>query len=179
MLEIFAFPYFVVSGVIGWSIFAPFVHVDVTGSLSRSKVTITDLLAVSFTVSMFVATACWMMPETIRTVWVQVLVLVMALLFAALALTAGLFLVPKSFQVTFLQRMAIVGVVAPSGILLTVGWIGLPVWACFQSISYFAPSMIVIAAATAGLRMVALWICRSDSSTKKRTAEASAAKTVE
>ncbi|MEL6105024.1 MAG: hypothetical protein AAFU85_03270 [Planctomycetota bacterium] len=160
MLEIFAFPYFVVSGVIGWAIFAPFFHINEFDSLSRAKVATSDLLAVSLPVSFVFLSSNWIMPLGIQSPWVQALVLVLALAFAATALIAGLFLVPKEFRVTSLKRMAIVGVISPFGILLTVGWVGLPVWACLHSIAYLIPSMVAIATATLGLRMLGLWVCQ-------------------
>ena len=162
MLEIFALPYFVVSGVIGWAVFSPFFRVNDSDSLSCSSVTTSDLLAISLPISVVFVTANWMFPIDIPSLWVQALVIAIALAFAIIALTTGLFLVPKTFQITFLKRMAIVGVIAPSGILLTLCWIGLLVWACVYSILYLIPSMIAVALATIGLRMLGLWVCQAE-----------------
>ncbi|MEM6978290.1 MAG: hypothetical protein AAF539_01400 [Planctomycetota bacterium] len=179
MLEIFALPYIFVSGVIGWAIFEPFVRVEKSESLSLAKVAITDLLAIAVPVSVLFLSARWMMPENILSFWVQSIVIMSALLFAATALAAGLFLVPKAFQVTFLKRMIVVGIIAPFGILLTVGWIGLLVWACIYSIVYFAPTSIAIAAATFGLRVLALWVCQMDSQVDLKAIKAEAIRTIE
>ncbi|MEM8913276.1 MAG: hypothetical protein AAGC97_16030 [Planctomycetota bacterium] len=160
MLEVFALPYFAVSGVIGWFIFAPFFRVDSSESLSRSSITISDLLAISIPVSVLFSAASWMMPVSIASPWVQAIVIATAFGFAATALTAGLFLVPKTIEVTSLKRMTIVGIIAPFGILLMVGWIGFLIWACVVSIVYLAPSMIAIAAVTAGLRGLSRWACQ-------------------
>jgi hypothetical protein len=91
------------------------------------------------------------------------MVVASALLFAVIALTAGLFLVPKTFQVTFFKRMAVVGIIAPFGLLLTIGWIGFLIWASTYSIMYLAPSSIAIAAATSGLRILGVWVCQAES----------------
>lgn len=163
MLEIFALPYFAVSCVIGWAVYAPFFRVSDSDSLSCAKLAISDLLALSPLVGVVFLSAQWMMPERILAVSAQAIVLVVALMFAVIALTLGLFLVPKTFQVTFLKRMIIVGVIAPFGLLLTVGWIGILVWVCVYSILYLIPSMIAIAATTFGLRVLGLWVCRNQS----------------
>lgn len=162
MLEIFAFPYFVVSGVIGWAIFAPFFRMSEFDSLSCAKVATSDLLAVSLPVGVVYLSANWSLPLSIQSPWVQAFVLTLALAFAATALITGLFLVPKEFPVTSAKRMAIVGIIAPFGVLLTIGWIGLPIWACLHSILYLLPSMIAIAAATFGLRLLGLWVCQAE-----------------
>ena len=171
MLEIFALPYFAVSGVIGWVIFQPFFHADDSESLSLANVTITDLLAISLPVSVLFASAKWMMPESILSLTVQAIVVAVALLFAVIALTAGLFLVPKRFQVTFVKRMAVVGIIAPFGILLSIGWVGFLVWASAYSILYLVPSSIAIAAATSGLRILGVWVCQAESKVVERAAD--------
>ena len=162
MLEIFALPYFLISGLIGWAIFAPFFRINESESLSCANVTISDLLAISLPVSVIFLSANRMMPVSILSLSVQASVLVIAFVFAMATLTAGLFLVPKQFQVTFLKRMTIVGIIAPFGILLTIGWIGFLVYACVYSILYLAPSMVAIAAATSGLHLLGLWVCESE-----------------
>ncbi|MEM6472277.1 MAG: hypothetical protein AAF802_22135 [Planctomycetota bacterium] len=172
MLEIFALPYFVVSGVIGWAVFGPFIRIEDSEALSRADIAISDLLAVSLPVGVVFASACWMMPVSILSVAVQAIVLFTALLFGVTALAVGLFLVPKKINVTFFKRMTVVGVIAPLGILLTVGWVGFPVWACLYSISYFVPSMFAIAAATMGLRFLGQWVCKTDSESAKNAVEA-------
>ncbi|MEO1527416.1 MAG: hypothetical protein AAFX06_18455 [Planctomycetota bacterium] len=163
MLEIFALPYFVISGVIGWAIFAPFLRTDDSESLTCAKVTISDLLAMSLPVCVLVLSASWFMPSSIQSTLVQAIVLAIALLFAVSGVAASLYLVPKTFRVSFVKRMTLVGLIAPFGIVLTVGWIGFPVWACLQSISYLAPSMVGIGGATMGLRVLSLWVCRTAS----------------
>lgn len=160
MLEVFALPYLAVTGVIAWAIFEPFFRVNDADSLSCASVTISDLLAAPLPVSFVLVTVGWIMPARSLSFWVQAIVLVSALALAATSLWVGLFLVPKSFQVTFLKRMAIVGVIAPFGTLLTIGWIGIAGWACFYSIAYLAPAMFLMAFATLGLRKLALWVCR-------------------
>lgn len=163
MLEIFAIPYFGFSGVIGWAIFEPFFRIEKTDSLSAAKLAISDLLAISVPVSIFFLGAQWIMPESIRSPYVQATVVTTAMLYAVTALTLGLFLIPKTIQVTFAERMAVVGVIAPFGIILTIGWIGFLIWASAYSILSLVPASIAIAAATAGLRFLGVWICRSDS----------------
>ena len=162
MLEIFALPYFVVSGAIGWAIFGPFFRVNESESLTCANVTISDLLAMSLPVSVVLLSAGWAMPVSISSPWVQAFVLATAFVYAATALTTSLFLVPKHFSITFLKRTAIVGVIVPFGMLLTVCWIGFLVWACLQSVFYLIPSMIAIAAGTAGLRVLGLWVCHAE-----------------
>lgn len=168
MLEIFALPYFAISGVIGWLIFQPFFRTGESKSLASANIAITDLLALSLPVGVLFSSARWMMPVSILSTSVQAIMLVVASLFAVTALTAGLFLMPKTFQVTFLKRMAIVGVIAPFGILLTIGWIGVLIWSGTYSISYLAPSSIAIAAATSGLRILGFWACQADSKEMER-----------
>ena len=163
MLEIFALPYFGISGVIGWAVFEPFFRVEKTDSLSPAKLAITDLLAISLPVSIIFLGCQWIMPESIESPYVQATVVVIAMLYAASALTLGLFLIPKTIQVTFTERMAVVGVIAPFGIVLTIGWIAILIWASAYSILSLVPASIAIATATAGLRFLGVWICRSDS----------------
>ena len=159
MLEVFALPYFAVSGVIGWAIFQPFFRSE--DSDSPASIATTDLLAIALPVSVFFLLAKLMMPVSILSLAVQAIVIVTALLFAAIALAVGLFLVAKTTQVTFPKRMLVVGVIAPFGILLTVGWIGLLIWPCAYSMLYLAPSSIAIAAATFGLRVLGSWVCHA------------------
>ena len=163
MLEIFALPYFAVSGVIGWVIFEPFFRNDRSESLSAANITTSDLLAISFPVSVLFSCATWMMPVSIRSLTVQAIVVGIALLFAVSALTAGIYLVPKTFQVTFLKRITVVGIIAPFGILLTIGWIGFLIWACAYSILYLAPSSLAIATSIAALRVLGFWVCQDES----------------
>ena len=113
MLEIFALPYFAISGAIGWAIFEPFFRDVKYESLSPAKITTTDLLATFLPVSVIFSCARWMIPVSFLSASVQAMVVAIAWLFAVIALTAGLFLVPKTFQVTFIRRMAVVGIIAP------------------------------------------------------------------
>lgn len=90
-------------------------------------------------------------------------VLIIALVFAAATLVSGLYLIPKTAEVTFLKRASVVGVIAPFGIIMIIGWIGFLTWAGFYSILYPIPTMILIAAITIGLRRLALWVCQPES----------------
>lgn len=161
MLEIFALPYFVVSGVIGWAIFTPFFRAN-DSELSSVSVAISDLLALPLPVSFVLLTSRWAIPAGSRSPMVQVFVLVSALVFAAMTLAASLFLVPQKFPISFLKRVITVGIIAPFGILLTIGWIGVLVWACVYSIVYLVPVMGLIALVTFGLRLLSLWACRPE-----------------
>lgn len=160
MLEVFALPYLAVTGMIVWAVFEPFFRVNDLDSLSCAKVTISDLLAAPLPVSFVFLTVGWIVPPQSLSSSVQALVLVSGLALAATSLLVGLFLVPKTFRVTFPKRIAIVGVIAPFGTLLTIGWIGIAGWACFHSIAYLAPAMFIIGSATLGLRRLAMWVCR-------------------
>lgn len=162
MLEIFALPYFVVSGVIAWAVFSPFFRTTDVDSLSCASVNISDLLAISLPVSIVFLSASWMMPGSIQAFTAQASVLAIAFVFAAIVLITSLYLVPKRFQVTSLKRMTIVGIITPFGLLLTIFWIGLLAWVCVYSILYLFPSMIAIAAATVGLRILGQWVCETD-----------------
>ena len=64
--------------------------------------------------------------------------------------------------------MAVVGIIAPFGILLTFGWIGLLIWAAAYSILYLVPSSIALAAAASGLRMLGVWVCQAESKVVER-----------
>jgi hypothetical protein len=163
MLEIFAIPYLAISGVIGWLIFQPFLPAHQSESLLPAKIAITDLLAISLPISIVFSFARLIAPLGNMSGSMQATVAVTALLVAVPWLAAGLFLVPKTFQVTFFKRMAIMGVIAPFGILLTIGWIGFLIWACTYSLLYSVPSTIAIAAATLGLRILSFWVCQADS----------------
>ena len=163
MFEIFALPYFAISGVIGWAIFEPFFRTNDSDSLSPADITISDLLAATLPVSVLFSCARWMMPASVPSLFEQVIVVASALLFAVIALTAGLYLIPKKFQVTFFKRMAVVGIIAPFGLLLTIGWIGLLIWASAYSIVYLVPSSIAIAASTSVLRFLGFWVCQDES----------------
>lgn len=160
MLEVFALPYLAVTGVIGWAVFEPFFRANDAEGLSCSNITISDLLAAPIPVTFVFVIAGWALPGDGRSFWVQALVFVGALAFAAGCLAVGLFLVPQKLPLTFPKRMAIVGFIAPSGTLLVVGWVGFAGWACFYSVAYLAPCMILIAAATFGLRKLAQWVCQ-------------------
>ena len=170
MLEIFALPYVAISGVIGWVIFEPFFRTDESKSLSPADTTTTDLLAIALPVSVLFLVARWILSESVLSLSVQAIVVAIALLFAGIALRAGLILVPKTFQVTFVKRMAVVGIIAPFGILLTIGWVGFLIWAAAYSITYLVPSSIGIAAATSGLRLLGVWVCQADSTVVERAA---------
>ncbi len=163
MLEIFAIPYLAISGVIGWLIFQPFLPAHQSESLLPAKITVTDLLAISLPISIVFSIARYLAPLGNLSVSMQATVAATALLAAVPWLTAGLFLVPKNFQVTFIKRMALMGFIAPLGILLSVGWIGLLIWACTYSLLYSVPSTIAVAAATFGLRILGFWVCQADS----------------
>ena len=163
MLEIFALPYLAISGVIGWLIFQPLLPTHESESLLPAKITITDLLAISLPISIAFSFARLIAPLGDMSGSMQATVAVTALLVAIPWLAAGLFLVPKTFQITFFKRVAIMGFIAPFGILLTVGWIGFLIWACAYSLLYSVPSTVAIAAATFGLRMLGLWVCQDNS----------------
>ena len=160
MLEIFAIPYLAISGVIGWLIFQPFLPAHQSESLLPAKITTTDLLAIALPISIIFSFARLITPLSNMSISMQATMAVIALLIAIPWLTAGLFLVPKTFQVTFFKRLAIMGIIAPFGILLTIGWIGFLIWACAYSLLYSVPSTIAIAAATFGLRILSVWVCQ-------------------
>lgn len=160
MLEIFAIPYIVVTGVIGWMIFEPFFRLDESQSLSRSRVTIGDLLACPLPIGVLLVFFRWVTPEDYLTLMVRVLAMLVAMLFAGAAWLAGLYLMPKTFDVPFLKRVVVVGIIAPFGILLTLGWIGFLVWVAFYSVIYVAPALVAIALSTLVLRMLTLWVCK-------------------
>ena len=175
MLEIFALPYFAITGLVGWAVFEPFFRADENElTLSFAKIAITDLLAVCVPVGVLLSAARWIMPDTISSLAVQTTVLSLALLFAVLALAAGLFLVCKTTELTFFKRLAIVGIIAPFGILLTVGWVAFLVWTCTFSVLYAVPSSLAIAAATYGLRMLGLWVCQIDTTAVGKPVDPSA-----
>ena len=115
MLEIFAIPYLGISGVIGWLIFQPFLPAHQSESLLPAKITITDLLAISLPISIVFLFARVIAPLGDLSGSMQATVAVTALLVAIPWLAAGLFLVPKTFQVTFFKRVTIMGFIAPLG----------------------------------------------------------------
>ena len=161
-----------ISGVIGWLIFQPLLPTHESESLLPAKVTITDLLTISFPISVVFAFARCAIPFANMSRAMQATMAAGALLLAVPWLTAGLFSVPKTFQATFLKRMVVMGVMAPFGIILTIGWIGFLIWACAYSLLYIVPSTIAIAAATFGLRILGLWVCQADSKgVAERTAD--------
>ena len=159
MLEIFAVPYFAISGVIGWVIFEPFFRRGESESFTLVNITTTDLLAVTIPISLIFLCAGWILPENIMSLPIQLVVIATAMLFAVLALILGLFLLPDNASVSFFKRMAVVGIITPIGILLTLGWIGLLIWAGAHSMLYLAPSSIAIAAMCSGLRILGRWVC--------------------
>lgn len=163
MLEVFAIPYFAVSALIGWAIFAPFFkHADVDG-LTRSRLLTVDLMAVFVPVGGLFAFVQWVMPTYGRQMAVQAVVIFGALALAAMSLMTGLFLVPNHRPISFAHRMIVVGIVAPAGLLLTFAWVAMLAWASTYSVMYLVPATIAIASATAGLRLVGLWVCREAS----------------
>ena len=163
MLEIFALPYLAISGVIGWLIFQPFLPAHESESLLPAKIAITDLLAISLPISIVFSLARWIVPLGNMSRSMQATVAATALVVAIPWLTAGLFLVPKKFQISFFKRMAVMGIIAPFGVLLSVGWIGFVIWACTYSLLYIVPSTIAVATATLGLRFLGCWVCQADS----------------
>lgn len=102
------------------------------------------------------------MPVSALSLPTQAIVVAIALLFAITALTVGLYLMPSTFPLTFLKRIVVVGVIAPFGMLLTIGWIGLLIWASTYSIVYLGPSLIAIVAATSGLCLLSFWVCQPE-----------------
>ena len=161
MFEIFVVPYMVISGVIGFAVFEPFFRFDNFETLSLSKLTIGDLLAIIFPIGVLFAIARWTIPEDVGSISIQLMVVAVVLLFAMIALVAGLFLIPDDRPLDLPKRMAIVGVVTPFGILLTLGWIGLLAWAGVYSTVYLVPCVLAIAVATSVLRVLAMWSCRN------------------
>lgn len=167
MLEIFAFPYFVVSGVIGWIIYKPFFRSVEFEPLSPTKLTVTDLLATSLPVGLVFSFSNWLVPHTRMTPYVQLAVISSGLLIALTSLAIGMFLTPRTTNPTFAKRMVLVGVVGPFGVLLAIGWVGLLIWSGSYSILYLAPVSIGIAAATWALRCLSLWVCASSGTTEE------------
>ena len=167
MLEIFAFPYFVVSGVIGWLIYKPFFHSVEFEPLSPTKITITDLLATSFPVGIVFSFSNWLVPPSRMTPYVQLAVITSGFLILLISLAVGLFLTPRTSNPTFAKRLMLVGVVGPFGVLLAIGWVGLLIWSGSYSIMYLAPVSFGIGAATWALRCLSLWMCASSNTTDK------------
>lgn len=165
MLEIFAIPYFAISGVLGWAIFQPFFKNVRYESLSPASITTTDLLATVFPICVVLSCSRWAIPVDGLTLAVQLIVLASALVYAAFALALGLFLLPAKTQVSFSKRMVVVALIAPFGLLLTIGWIGLLIWAAVYSMVYLAPTAVTIVASTIGLRTLGHWVCESDPTT--------------
>ena len=163
MLEIFAFPYFVVSGVIGWLIFKPFFRSAEFEPLSPAKVTIADLMAISFPSGVLFAFTAWLMPPAMRSPSIQFMVVTFAMLFAVTSLWVGVLLAPSMFQNAFAKRMILVGVISPFGILLMIGWVGLLIWSGSYSILYLAPVSVAIAAMVTALRLLSVWVCQRPS----------------
>ena len=161
MLEIFALPYILATGIIGWAIYEPFFRTHEFESPPLAQVAIADLLAVSLQIAVFFTCVKWLTPIDELSLWGWGIVLLSALVFAVTSLVAGLFLVPRAAQMTFLKRMVIIVVIAPFGITLTIGWVGILSWACFYSVMYLAPAMFIVAAAMFGLRKLTLWVCDS------------------
>ncbi|MEM7474754.1 MAG: hypothetical protein AAF483_07165 [Planctomycetota bacterium] len=162
MLEIFALPYLATTGLIGWLVFGPFFQLNETQPLSLSKVAISDLLAVSLPVGALFSFTRWLLPPESQSTWVQLIVFFSNLSFAAGSLITGLLLMPKKFQIPFLKRITVVGIIAPFGILTTAGWIVFLVWAGQYSVMLLAPAMLFIAALTFGLRLLTLWVCNTE-----------------
>lgn len=164
VLEVFAVPYLGISAVIGWVIFEPFFRDGVVGSSADppppAGVAITDLMAVVVPLGVSFAWAGWAMPEAIRSPTVQAIVIGLMTLFAAAAWVLGLFLLPPASRGVFLKRMAVVGIISPLGIVMTVGWIGFILWAGGYSILALVPSTVGVAACSAGLRVLSVWVCR-------------------
>ena len=162
MLEIFAIPYIFVTGWIGWLIFEPLVRIDEPQPLTRAKIVLSDLLSVTLPVSVLAASAKLLIPESSLSLTVQLIVITFVLVFVALAFAAGLYLIPKRPKVSLIKRTTVIAVIAPFGSLLTLGWIGFLTWACVYSVMYLAPAMVVVGAATQGLRMLTLWVCQGE-----------------
>ena len=160
MLEIFAVPYLGVSAVIGWVVFEPFFRDGATEGPSAARVTITDLMAVTSTLGTSFAFIGWAMPEGIRSGSVQFAVIAVASLFATATFAMGLHLVPRASASSFLRRLTVVGVIAPFGASLTLGWIVLLMWAGWHSVLYLIPAAVAVAAMGGGLRALSIWVCR-------------------
>lgn len=167
MLEIFAFPYFVVSGVIGWLIYKPFFRSAEVEPPSPTQITITDLLATSLPVGLVFSFSSWLVPHTRMTPYVQLAVISSGLLIALTSLVLGMFLTPRASNPTFAKRMVLVGFVGPFGVLLAIGWVGLLIWSGSYSILYLAPVSIGIAAATWALRCLSFWVCSPSDTTNE------------
>ena len=161
MLEVFAVPYLGVSAFIGWAVFAPFFRVtDDIESTSLARIATTDLLAITLPFGVLFAIAKWAMPERMESPTFQSIVLAASGIFVGIGLLGGLWVLPKSFPVNFLKRLAVIGIISPLGLTLTVGWIGLLMWAASHSMAWLVPSSAAIFIAVAALRTLSLWVCR-------------------
>ena len=161
MLEIFAVPYLGVSAFIGWAVFGPFFRAtDDIESTSMARVATTDLLAIPLPFAVMFQIAESTMPERMDTFLFQGIVLAVSAMFAAAVLGTGLWILPKSFPVNFPKRLTVIGVIAPLGLTLTIGWVGFLLWAGSHSMTWLIPSSAAIVLAIVGLRFLSLWICR-------------------
>ena len=160
MLEIFAFPYFLVSGVIGWVIFKPFFRANEIESLSCAKITIADLLAISLPAGVLFAVSSLITPPQIRSPLVQMTIVALTMLFAVSSLWVSLLLVTRMCSDSFIKRMTLVGMICPFGIIFAFGWVGLLIWSGSHSISYLAPVSVAMAAGIFALRHLSVWVCQ-------------------
>ena len=113
MLEIFAFPYFVVSGVIGWIIYKPFFRSVEFEPLSPDQAhrnRSSRHLATGWTCFLvFQLVSAARKNDPLRSIGSDFI----GSLIALTSLAIGMFLTPRTSNPTFAKRMVLVGVVGP------------------------------------------------------------------
>ncbi|MEM9825384.1 MAG: hypothetical protein AAF958_02285 [Planctomycetota bacterium] len=157
MMEIFVAPYLAVSAGIGYAVFGPLLPSDEFDSLKLSQLNTIDLIAIMFPISLFFALCNWLVPDDGVRASVVLSAFLSTVVYACCALALGLYLLPESISVAAHKRSIIIGIVAPFGLLLAIGWIGPLIWAISYSTIYLVPATVAIVIATSALRLMTLW----------------------
>jgi hypothetical protein len=162
MLEIVVLPYMAVSFAIGWAIFSPMFRLENLDTFSFAKLETIDLIACFVPLCTLLSLTTNAVPYRAGTAYLLVLAFSLCVAFSTGSLVVSLFLLEKMEHRPSLKRMAIGAIVVPLGTLLTIAWVGIPIWAFSYSTLYSMPATLGVAIATFTIRQLCSWACGDD-----------------
>ena len=160
-MEIIVLPYLAISFLIAWAVFSPFAKLDDLHEWTFARIETSDLLAVFLPFSVLLGMVTWATPTVTITALGWSLIAAAIFLFTLFSFVVGLYLLVKMHQTPSLKRMALIGVIIPTGALLTLAWFVIPFAAFTSSILYAIPAAAAIIPVTFALRLLSIWVSHS------------------
>lgn len=158
-MEIIILFYMGITLAIGWCIFSPFAALGDIRVWSFAKLETTDLFALFLPYALTFALLPWVTPEIKLTLTIAALVAAGISLFVAMGLVAGLFMLAKMKRISSAKRMALIGIVFPMGLTLTIAWVAFPLAAFARSTTDSIWVTLAIGLVSIALRGISSWIC--------------------